>query len=329
MDRRRFLLTSLGGVVAAPLAIEAQQAKSVPRIGLLVPTSSSRTEAFRKGLHDLGYVDGKNIVIESRYAEGNADRLPNLAAELVDLKVDVIVIEGNSGIAAGRNVTTTIPIVMAPSGDSIGAGFVASLARPGGNLTGLSLLLTGLARKRLELLREAVPKVSRVAVLWSSSRRGAGGTRSSDLAFEETQTAARALKVQLQSLEIDGPDEFGQAFLAMRSEHAGALVLISNSVLFAHRQRLAAMAMKHRMPAMFEFREYAEAGGLIAYGASLDALSRRAAVYVDKILKGAKPGDLPIEQPTKFELVINLKTAKALGLTIQPSLLARADEIIQ
>jgi ABC-type uncharacterized transport system substrate-binding protein len=315
-------------VLLVPLAA-AQQAGKIPRIGLLVPTSAARTAAFRQGLRDLGYVDGRNMVIEARYAEGDPDRLPNLAAELVGLKVDVLVIEGNAGIAAGKNATKTIPIVMAPSGDPIGAGFVVSLARPGGNLTGLSLLLTGLAKKRLELLTEAVPKASRVAVLWSPSRRGAGGTRSSDLAFEETQTAARALRVQLQSLEVEGVDDFDRAFLAMRREHAGALVSISNSLLFTHRQRLAELALKHQIPAMFEFREYAEAGGLITYGASLDDLSRRAAIYVDKILKGAKAGDLPIEQPTKFELVVNRRTAKALGLTIPPSLLLRADQVIE
>ena len=314
MDRRSFLSTL--AILAAPLAVEAQQTGKIPRIGLLVPTVASRSEAFRQGLRDLGYVEGQNILIESRYAEGNADRLPHLAAELVGLKVALIVIEGNAGISAGKNATKTIPIVMAPSGDPIGAGFVASLARPGGNLTGLSLLLTGLARKRLELLKEAVPKASRVAVLWSPSRRSAGATRASDLAFEETRTAAQALGVQLQSLEVGGPDDFDPAFSAMRRQHADALLLISNSLLFTHRRRLADLALNHRMPAMFEFREYAEAGALIAYGANLDDLSRRAATYVDKILKGAKPVNLPVEQPTKFELVINMKTAKALGLTI-------------
>jgi len=313
------------GVVGAT----AQQAPKIPRIGLLVPTSASRTEAFRQGLRDLGYVERHNIVIESRYAEGRADRLPNLAAELVGLKLDVIVVEGNAGIAAVRNATKTIPIVMAPSGDPIGAGFVASLARPGGNLTGLSLLLTGLAQKRLELLKEAVPGVSRVAVLWSPARHGAGGTQASDLAFEETQTAARALGVQLQSLDVGGPEDFDRAFAAMKREHAGALVLISNSLLFTHRRRLTDLALDHRIPAMFEFREYAEAGGLIAYGANLDDLSRRAASYVDKILKGANPRDLPIEQPTKFELVVNRKAAKDLRLTIPTPLLLRADRVIE
>jgi putative ABC transport system substrate-binding protein len=323
------ITTQLLALAVFVMAVAATQAGKIPRIGLLVPTSGSRTEAFRQGLRDLGYVEGQNIIVESRYAEGNADRLPNLASELVGLKVDVIVIEGNAGIAAGRNATTTIPIVMAPSGDPIGAGFVGSVARPGGNITGLSLLLTGLAMKRLELLKEAVPKVSRVAILWSPSRRGAGSTRASDLAFEETQTVARALRVQLQSFEVDGLDDFDRTFLAMRREHAGALLLISNSLLFTHRGRLAGLALKHQIPAMFEFREYAEAGGLISYGASLDDLSRRAAIYVDKILKGAKPGDLPIEQPTKFELVVNRGTAKALGLSIPPSLLFRADQIIK
>ena len=320
-------LLALAALLAPPAA--AQPGGKIPRIGLLVPTSATRTAAFRQGLRELGYVEGQNIVIESRYAEGDADRLPNLAASLVGLNVDVMVIEGNAAIAAGRNATKTIPIVMAPSGDPIGAGFVVSLARPGGNLTGLSLLLTGLARKRLELLTEIVPRASRVAVLWSPSRRGAGGTRASDLAFEETQAAARALKVQLQSLEIEGADDFDRAFLAMKRERAEALVSISNSLLFTHRQRLAALALKHQIPAMFEFREYAEAGGLLAYGASLDDLYRRAAIYVDRILKGARPGDLPIEQPTRFELVVNRRTATALGLTIPQSLLFRADQVIE
>jgi putative tryptophan/tyrosine transport system substrate-binding protein len=328
ISRRQFLRVVLG-TVAAPLAAEAQRGKTW-RIGLLVPSSASggRTEAFRQGLRELGYIDGQNILIESRYAEGRAERLPSLVAELIDLKVDVLVIEGNAGINAGRNATKTIPIVMAPSGDPLGAGFVASLARPGGNTTGLSLLLTGLARKRLELLKEAVPRASRLAVLWSPSGR-ATGSITADLGFMETQTAAGVLGVKLQSIEIEGPGDFDRAFSAMRRDGADALVLISNSLLFTHRSRLTELAQKHRIPAIFEFREYVEAGGLIAYGASLDDLSRRAATYVDKILKGAKPADLPVEQPTKFELVINLKTAKALGLTIPQSLLGRADQVIE
>jgi len=273
-------------------------------------------------------VEGQNIIVESRYAEGRVERLPHLASELVGLKVDVIVIEGNAGIAAGKNASKTIPIVMAPSGDPLGPGFVASLARPGVNITGLSLLLTGLARKRLELLTAAAPKVSRVAVLWSPSRRATGAI-TSDLAFEETQAAAGALGVQVQSIEIDGPDDFDRAFSAMKRERAGALILISNSLLYTYRRRLVDLTRKHRIPSMFEFREYAEAGGLLAYGANLDDLSRRAATYVDKILKGAKPGDLPVEQPTKFELIINMKTAKGLGLRIPPSLLQRADQVIE
>jgi ABC-type uncharacterized transport system substrate-binding protein len=325
------LVVVLGvGLGLSPFVVEAQRAANVVRIGLLVPSSASggRTQAFREGLRDLGYIEGQNIVIESRYAEGRADRLPDLAAELVRLKVDILVIEGNAGINAGRNATKTIPIVMAPSGDPLGAGFVASLARPSGNITGLSLLLTGLARKRLELLKESVPQASRLAVLWSPSRR-ATGSITADLGFTETQTAAAVLGVKLQSIEIEGPADFDRAFSAMRRERADALVVISNSLLFTHRSRLTELAQKYQIPAIFEFREYVEAGGLIAYGASLDDLSRRAATYVDKILKGAKPADLPVEQPTKFELVINLKTAKALGLTIPQTLLLRADQVIQ
>jgi putative ABC transport system substrate-binding protein len=329
MTRRTFLGGLTLGTLSIPFAAEPQPAGKVWRIGLLVPSSASggRTEAFRQGLRDLGYIEGQNIAIESRYAEGRADRLPSLVAELVDLKVDILVIEGNAGIDVGRNATKTIPIVMAPSGDPLGAGFVASLARPGGNMTGLSLLLTGLARKRLELLTEAVPRASRLAVLWSPSRR-ATGSITADLAFTETQTAAGVLGVKLQSIEVEGPADFDQAFSVMRRDHTDALVLISNSLLFTHRSRLADLARKHRIPAMFEFREYVEDGGLMAYGANLDDLSRRAATYVDRIFKGAKPADLPVEQPTRFELVINMKTAKALGLTIPQTLLLRADQVI-
>jgi putative tryptophan/tyrosine transport system substrate-binding protein len=265
MTRRTFLGGLTLGTLSIPFAAEPQPAGKVWRIGLLVPSSASggRTEAFRQGLRDLGYIEGQNIAIESRYAEGRADRLPSLVAELVDLKVDILVIEGNAGIDVGRNATKTIPIVMAPSGDPLGAGFVASLARPGGNMTGLSLLLTGLARKRLELLTEAVPRASRLAVLWSPSRRGTGSI-TADLAFTETQTAAGVLGVKLQSIEVEGPADFDQAFSVMRRDHTDALVLISNSLLFTHRWRLADLARKHRIPAMFEFREYVEDGGLMA-----------------------------------------------------------------
>jgi putative tryptophan/tyrosine transport system substrate-binding protein len=300
----------------------------VPRLGLLIPGSSSafapRIEAFRHGLRDLGYVEGRNITIAYRFTEGQDDRLPELVAELIHLKVDIMVTDGEAAIRAAQHATTTIPIVMAVSGgDPVGQGVVASLARPGGNITGLSLMLPEVSGKRLELLREAVPKLSHVAVLWNPE--GSGST----LVFKETQTAAHALGLQLQSLEVRSPDEFDQAFAAMTREHADALVVISNELFFGHRRQLAELTVRHRLPAMFHLREYAEAGGLMAYGADAADMYRRAATYVDKILKGAMPADLPVEQPVKFDLVINLKTAQALGLTIPPSILFQADEVIK
>jgi putative tryptophan/tyrosine transport system substrate-binding protein len=294
---------------------------------MLIPGSSSdfapRIEAFRHGLRDLGYVEGRNIIIEYRFAEGQADRLPELVADLVRLQVDVMVIDGNLAIRAAQHATMTIPIVIAVSGDPVGEGFVASLAQPGGNITGLSLLQPAVSGKRLELLQEAVPKLSHIAVLWNPA------VSSSTLAFKETQTAAHALGLQLQSLEVRRPDEFDQAFAAMTREHADALVVISNELFLGHRRQLAELTVRHRLPAMFHLREYAEAGGLMAYGADAADMYRRAATYVDKILKGTTPADLPVEQPTKFTFVINLKTAKALGLTIPPTLLFQADEVIR
>jgi putative tryptophan/tyrosine transport system substrate-binding protein len=275
------------------------------------------------GLRDLGYVEGRNIAIESRFAEGQADRLPALVAELIRLKVDIMVIDGTAAIRAAQHATTTIPIVMAVSGDPVGVGLVASLARPGGDITGLSMMIPEVSGKRLELLQEAVPKLSHVAVLWHPDFPG------STLAFKETQTAAHALGLQLQSLEVRRPDEFDQAFAAMTREHADALVVISNELFFGHRRQLAELTVRHRLPAMFHLREYAEAGGLMAYGADAADMYRRAATYVDKILKGAMPADLPVEQPTKLTFVINLKTAQALGVTLPPHLLYFADEVLQ
>jgi putative tryptophan/tyrosine transport system substrate-binding protein len=237
--------------------------------------------------------------------------------------VDIMVTDGEAAILVAQHATTTIPIVMAVSSDPVGIGYVASLARPGGNITGLSFMLTEVSGKRLELLQEAVPKLSHVAVLWNPA------VPSSTLGFKETQTAAHALGLPLQSLEVRGPDEFDQAFAAMTREHADALVVLSNPLFFGHRRQLAELAVKHRLPAIFLFREYVEAGGLMAYGANLNAMYRRAAYYVDRILKGTKPADLPVEQPVKFELVINLKTAQALDLTIPPTLLFQADEVIK
>jgi len=321
------MVTLILSLLTAPLTSTAQQAAKVPRLGLLIPGSSSafapRIEAFRYGLRDLGYVEGRNITMEYRFAEGQDDRLPALVAELIRLQVDIIVTDGEAAIRAAQHATTTIPIVMAVSGDPVGIGHVASLARPGGNITGLSFMQPEVSGKRLELLQEAVPTLSHVAVLWNPD------VPVSTLGFKETQTAAHALGLQLQSLEVRGPDEFDQAFAAMTSEHADALVVLSNPLFFEHRRQLAELAVKHRLPAIFLFREYVEAGGLMAYGANLNDMWRRAASYMDRILKGTKPADLPVEQPVKFALVINLKTAKALGVTIPPTLLFQADEVIQ
>ncbi len=321
------MVTLILSLLTAPLTSTAQQAAKVPRLGLLIPGSSSafapRIEAFRYGLRDLGYVEGRNITMEYRFAEGQDDRLPALVAELIRLQVDIIVTDGEAAIRAAQHATTTIPIVMAVSGDPVGIGHVASLARPGGNITGLSFMQPEVSGKRLELLQEAVPKLSHVAVLWDPANP------SSTLGFKETQTAAHALGLPLQSLEVRGPDEFDQAFAAMTSEHADALVVLSNPLFFEHRRQLAELAVKHRLPAIFLFREYVEAGGLMAYGANLNAMYRRAAYYVDRILKGTKPADLPVEQPMKLELVLNLKTAQALGITLPPSILFQADEVLK
>ena len=323
----RCIVTLILSLLTVPLTSTAQQAAKVPRLGLLIPGSSSafapRIEAFRHGLRDLGYVEGRNITIEYRFAEGQDDRLPALVAELIRLQVDIMVTDGEAAILVAQHATTTIPIVMAVSSDPVGIGFVASLARPGGNITGLSFMLTEVSGKRLELLQEAVPKLSHVAVLWNPINPN------SILGFKETQTAAHALGLPLQPLEVRGPDEFDQAFAAMTREHADALVVLSNPLFFGHRRQLAELAVKHCLPAIFLFREYVEAGGLMAYGANLNAMYRRAAYYVDRILKGTKPADLPVEQPMKFELVLNLKTAQALDLTIPPTLLFQADEVIK
>jgi putative tryptophan/tyrosine transport system substrate-binding protein len=312
-------------ILVTPLAAKAQPAAKVPRVGLLLPGSAagyaSRLEAFRHGLRDLGYVEGRTIRLESRFADGQADRLPALVAELVHLPVDVLVVDGTVALRPAQHATTTIPIVMV-AGDPVGAGFVASLAHPGGNITGLSMMIPELSGKRLEILREAMGTLVRVAVL---RHRDAPV----DPYVTETQAAAQALGLQLHILAVQSPDEFIQAFVAMTRAQADALVVIPSGLFFSHRSQLAALAMQHRLPTIFLEREFVEAGGLLAYGPSMADLSRRAATYVDKILKGATPADLPVEQPTKFELVINLKTAQALGLTISPTLLFQADDVIR
>ncbi len=309
---------------------EAQQAKKVPRIGYLSSQSpsadSSRLDGFRQALRDLGYVEEKNIVIDYRFAEGKFDRFPDLVAELVRLKVDVIVTTGSPPTRAAQQATGTIPIVMTVVGDPIEAGFVASLAKPGGNITGLTQMARQLSGKRLELLKEAIPKISRVAVFADATLTAQGISE----ALQETQMAAKALGIKLQSLEVRGPNpDFDGAFRTATSQRAGALNFLPGPVLERHRKRVVDLAAKSRLPAMYYNSEFVEAGGLMSYGVDLVDLFRRAATYVDKILKGAKPADLPVEQPTKFELVINLKAAKQIGLTIPPNVLARADKVIK
>ena len=308
----------------APLVAEAQPAEKLARIGYLsLGTAADTPRALLQGLRELGYVEGQNLVIEYRYAEGKAERLPDLAAELVSLKVDVIVAGGTPPPLAAKRATTTIPIVMTSAGDPVGSGLVASLAKPGGNVTGLSTFTRDLAAKRLQLLKEVVPLVSRVAVLWNAANPYAV------LNMRETEAAARTLGLQVQSVEVRGPDDIETGFSTAIRWRAGAFIVVDDPFTYLHRTRIADLAARNQLPAMYGFRQYAEAGGLMAFGTSLADLSRRAATYVDKILKGAKPADLPVEQPTKFELVINAKTAKALKLTIPPSVLLRADQVIE
>ena len=315
-------------LVAVPLAADAQPAAKVYRIGLLGGYSSTSKEAshlwagFFQGLRELGYVEGQNILIEGRFYGDQNERLPALAAELVRLKVDVIVAGAPPAPEAAQRATSTIPIVMTIHADPVGSGLVASLARPGRNVTGLSILSPELSAKRLQLLKEAVPGISRVAVLSDPTVP----THALDL--REAEVAARSSKVQLQVLQARAPSDFASAFSAMTKDRAGALIALSGNMFFAHRTRIVELAAQSRLPATYVAKEFAEAGGLMAYGSNTRENFRRAASYVDKILKGAKPGDLPIEQPTKFEFVINLKTAKALGLPIPRSLLQRADRVI-
>jgi len=329
MDRRAFIGALAGGLLAGPLAADAQQSGKLFRIGVLgnVPLTDPEGArvwgAFIQGLRELGYVEGRNITIEFRSSDGKYERLPELAAELVRLKVDVIVAPAGQNVVAAQRATRTIPIVMSGLTDPVESGLVASLARPGGNVTGLSGFSTEIVGKQLELLKEMAPKVSRVAILWNPANQ------SHPLLLREAEAAARLLRVQLQTLEVRGPDDFETAFAAVTRERAGALLVAADGMFLLHRARIADLAAKTRLPAMYGLREYVDAGGLVVYGPSLRENFRRAATYVDKILKGAKPADLPVEQPTKFELIINLKTARALGLTIPPSLLLRADEMIQ
>jgi len=306
---------------------QAQQPAKVPRIGFLAATEAAnvtaRTEAFRQGLRELGYVEGKSIVVDYRYAQGNADRERALASELVRLKVDVIVTTGPTVTRNAKEATTTIPIVFAQDGDPVASGFVASLARPGGNLTGLSNLSPELSGKRLEFLKEIVPKLSRVAVIGSSIEPNTAQI------VKETELAAGALKVKVQYLDVLSSKDIETAFRAATKERADGAVLLGSVVFNSHRMQIVELAVKHRLPATYTRPEFVEEGGLMTYGPSINDLFRRAATYVDKILKGAKPADLPVEQPKKFEFVINLKAAKQIGLTIPPNVLARADRVIR
>jgi putative ABC transport system substrate-binding protein len=326
---RRAFLIAIGAGMLAPWAARAQQPAKIPRIGILSPSGDPnapgpQVDVFRQGLRDLGYIEEKNILIEYRYIEGKLDRVPSLVAELVQLKVDVLVIGTLVAIRAAKDATKTIPIVMMIVDDPVALGIVDSLARPGGNITGFTRLTRELSGKRLELLKEAVPGISRVGVLWDADAPGPA------IAFKEYEAAARALKIQLLSLEVRGPDpDLEGAFQAGAKGRAHALITIVNPVLLRYPKRIADLAMKNRLPSMHELSQYVEGGGLMSYAANVVDQYRRAATYVDKILKGTKPGDLPVEQAAKFELVVNLKTARALGITIPQSVLFRADRVIE
>jgi len=328
LDRRAFLGTLAGGLLAAPLAAGAQQPGKVYRIGLLDysapdPARQEWWKAFRQQMRQLGYVEGQNVRFEPRWAQSDYDQLQKLAAELVGLKMDLIVTGGtNAGIAAKR-ATSTIPIVMASGGDPVASGVAASLSQPGGNLTGMTSINRELAGKRLELLRNVAPRASRIAILWDERNEG------NRLGVNDTEAVAKTLGLTIHSVPMRSPEALEAAFATVARGRADALIIFTISSLFPYRRRVAELAVKHRLPTVVGVREYVEAGCLASYGTDYPDLFRRAATFVDKILKGAKPADLPVEQPTKFELVINLKTAKALGLTIPPSLLQRADQVIE
>ena len=324
---RAFLFILACGLLWIPRAAEAQPAKKIPRIGFLATPSpeyiKGRVAAFEQALRELGYVDGKSIIIEYRYADGRFERLPNLATELVRLPVDIFVVVGAPAAHAAKNATSVIPIVIGNAADPVGTGLVASLARPGANITGLSDFNLGVVTKRLELLKEVVPTASRVAVLLNPANP------TNPLQLKEIQAAAPALGVTLLPLEAKGPDDIDRAFALMRNERPGALIVFGDLMFGTHQRRIVELAVKSRLPAIWAVRENVNAGGLMSYGTNFDDSYRRAAAYVDKILKGARPADLPVEQPTKFELVINMTTAKALGLKIPPSVLSRADHVIE
>ena len=331
MMKRRNMIAGVAAAMAWPLAARAQQARKTHTIGWLSPANPPSpaappgpfSKAFSKGLRELGWIVGQNITIEPRYAENRLERLPELAAELVHLNVDVIVSIGTLGPLAAKRATSTIPIVMMAAGDPLGSGLVASLARPGGNVTGMSLMVPDIGGKRLELLKELLPRLSRVAVLWDAANPYPA------IVFKETQAAGQSLGIEIQSLEVRGPDDFDGAFDAMRKRRPDALMTVEDPLTFDYRRRIADFALVEQLPSIFGISEDVAAGGLMSYGANVPDLFRRAAGYVDKILRGAEPADLPVQQPTKFELIINLKTAKALGLQVPATLLARADEVLE
>jgi ABC-type uncharacterized transport system substrate-binding protein len=324
VNRREFI-TLLGGAAAWPMAARAQQ-PSMPVVGFLrlspASVDAGRVEALRAGLRQLGYVEGKNIVIEFRWAE-TVDQLPELASELARMNVDVIFAPSSTQVEAARQVTKTIPIVFANHADPVGVGHVASLAQPSGNITGLSVLLTDLVAKQLEILKEAVPQATRIGVLFSPT------TPSHRPALQALETAGQTLGVQLQLAPVRTAEDFDGAFAMMGRERVGGCLVVAAPIFFSHRARVAELALKHRLPAMFGGKEHVEAGGLISYYSDLNDMARRAAAYIDKILKGAKPADLPVEQASKYQLVINLKTAKAIGLNISEAFLLRANEVIE
>jgi ABC-type uncharacterized transport system substrate-binding protein len=335
MMKRREFLTLLGGAAVAssvlwPLAARAQQPRKMPRIGALMPgpldLSAPFLDAFQQGLRELGYIDGQSIAIERRFADWKLDRLPELAADLVRRKVDVIVALATPPGRAAKQATETIPVVAAGMADPVGDGLVASLARPGGNVTGTTFLGPELIAKRLGLLKEAVTAASSVAVLWHP---GVYSEHTMAEMLTETEAAARTLGLQLQLLGARGPEDFEAAFAAMSSNRPDALLLFPSPMLYLEHRRIVDFAARSRLPAIYAAKEFVDAGGLMSYGANLPDVFRRTATYVDKILKGAKPADLPVEQPTKFEFVVNLKTANALGFDVPPTLLARADGVIE
>ena len=326
MDRRAFVCSITLGLLAAPLAAGAQQQGKVWRIGFVEAGSASVNrhflDAFRQGLRELDYLEGQDIVIEERWAEGRNELFPGLLAELMRLNVDVIVVSSNAGALAAKDATRTIPIIFVAIGDPVGLGLALSLGRPGGNLTGLSTLSEEYSAKWVELLKEVVPKTSRLALLWNPKTMLTARAK-------EVQDRAKAQRVKLESFEVRAPDEFDGAFVAMAKGRVDGLIVLADPLTVRYRTRIVELAAKNRLPTIYQFAEFVRVGGLIAYGTSVPDVFRRAAIYVDKVFRGARPADLPIEQPTKFELVINLKTAKALGLTIPPSLLQRADQVIE